>query len=461
MAYYVALSVLQEQNCEFHSIINRFIEFNKKIKFNWSEQKMPISLLQEDTHLRHEMVRIVKVIGAAVALFLPGMSYAAAFQYSPTVSLEGSYNDNFRLVTSDPDRVFSTVLAGSLGLQRITDTMVLEGTIGLDFVNYFGDTDRLKDEHNQFAAFKLTRKGERFSGKLGFSYRRDTLLRTVRTDRDLDELPVGDGQFIDDGLFTRNIRRNRLDARPSLNYKLTELTGLQLTYRYENTFHDDPGDPNNPSAPEIADFTRHTLDGKVETKITEKNKLLGLLRASRFDSDAGRIFDNYEVQAGVSHDFDETTNLTFTLGGRRTELEEESSAVTEQDNGFVFRLAGKKLTGLTKFNGVLERTVSPSGSGDLVRTDAIAFNMTRDLSELLLFTLRSRIFETESLRTQKTGGNRRSFSIEPLLTWSLAESWALETSYRYRREKRFNAPDSADSNSVLIVLKYQPRKEGG
>ncbi len=71
---------------------------------------MPMSLLQEVTHLRHEMMRIVKVIGAAVgltfALFFPSMSYAAAFQYSPKVSLEGSYNDNFRLETADPDRVF-------------------------------------------------------------------------------------------------------------------------------------------------------------------------------------------------------------------------------------------------------------------------------------------------------------------------------------------------------------------
>ncbi len=429
---------------------------------------MLMSLLQSVAHLRHGTMRIVKIVGVIFALYLPGMSYAATFEYTPTVSLEGSYNDNFRLETEDkdPDRVFSTVLGGALGLRRITDTMTLEGVIGLDFVNYFGDTDRLNDENNQSVALNVAKKGERFGAKLGFTYRRDSLLRPTKPrSTELGTDPKGPpevkgDQSVDEGLFTRNIRRNRIDVRPSLNYKLTELTGLQLTYRYENTFHDDPGDPDNPDAQEIADYIRHTVQGRVETSITEKDKLLGLLMASRYDSDdAGRIFDNYEVQAGVSHDFDETANLMFTLGGRRTELEENSES--QQDNGFVFRLTGKKLTGLTKFNGILERNVSPSGSGDLVRTDAFTFNITRNLSELLLFTLRSRIFENESLRTEKSKGNRRSLYIEPTLTWTLAENWALETSYRYRREKRVETPDSADSNSVFLILNYRPQTEGG
>lgn len=421
---------------------------------------MLMSLLQSVAHLRHGTMRIVKIVGVIFALYLPGMSYAATFEYTPTVSLEGSYNDNFRLETTDPDRVFSTVLGGALGLRRITDTVAMEGIIGLDFVNYFGDTERLKDENNQSVAFNLAKKGERFGAKLGFIYRRDTLLRPTKSGSGPSDIAIEEDQSVDEGLFTRNIRRNRIDVRPSLNYKLTELTGLQLTYRHENTFHDDPGDPNDPTAQEIADYIRHTLQGRVETSITEKDKLLGLLMASRYDSDdAGRIFDNYEVQVGVSHDFDETANLTFTLGGRRTDLEENSES--QQDNGFVFRLTGKKLTGLTKFNGILERKVSPSGSGDLVRTDAFTFNITRNLSELLLFTLRSRIFENESLRTEKSKGNRRSLSIEPTLTWTLAENWALETSYRYRREKRVETPDSADSNSVFIILNYRPQMEGG
>jgi hypothetical protein len=87
--------------------------------------------------------------------------------------------------------------------------------------------------------------------------------------------------------------------------------------------------------------------------------------------------------------------------------------------------------------------------------------MNRDLSELLYFRLRSRIFENKSLRTQKASGNRRSLNIEPALVWALTENWSLDTLYRYRREKRFNSPESADSNAVYIILTWQPQREVG
>jgi opacity protein-like surface antigen len=421
---------------------------------------MLVSTNQGGTGLLGRLRRAVELAGviASISLFLPSLTYAEAWQLDPMVGLEAGYNDNFRLTTQNPAGVFSTIAMGTLGLSRITETMSFQGTLGLDFVKYFGDTEFLKEDNsNQLAAFKASKQGERLNGRLAFSFRRDTLLRTIGAEaaavQSADSIAIEDDQSVDDGLFIENIRRNRFDVRPSFGYKLTEITQLNLGYRYQNTFYGDAvfSSPN--------DWDKNTLFGEIDTEISEKNDLLAILSASRFDSESGSIFDNYELQAGVSHDFDETTNATLTLGGRHTVL--ESSARNLEDNGFVFRLAGRKETGLTRFNGILSRNVTPSAAGDLVKTDSLSFNMTHDLSELLYFRLRSRIFENESLRTQKASGNRRSLTIEPALIWTLTENWSLDALYRYRREKRFDNPDSADSNAVYIILTWRPQREIG
>ena len=384
-------------------------------------------------------------------LFVPSVTFAQAWQLDPSVSVEGSYSDNFRLTTENPARVFSTKLEGVLGLSRITDTTSIDGVIGLDFIKYFGDTERLDDKDNQLVGLAAVRKWERLNTKLDFSFRRDTLLRSVRTFRAPDDIAVDPDPSVDDNLVIENVRRNRFVVRPSVGYALTEVTDLRLDYGYLNVLFTEEGRAN------LNDYFTHTLRGRVSTRLTEQSRLIGLLLASRYESEAERVFDTYEAQAGVSHDFDETTNLTFTLGGRRTDLESPKEDL--QDNGFVFKLSGRKLTGRTRFSGILQRNVTPSATGNLVQTDSLTFAMTHELSPLLLFTLRTRLFENESLRADRAGTNRRSLRIEPFLTWTLAESWDLVTAYRYRREKRFDQPKSADSNTVFITLTYRPQRE--
>ena len=251
-------------------------------------------------------------------------------------------------------------------MSRITDTTSINGIIALDFIKYFGDTERLDDKDNQLVGLSGARKWERLDTKLDFSFRRDTLLRSVRSAfRAPDDIVIDPDESVDDNLVTENIRRNRISVRPSIGYSLTEVTDLRMEYAYLDTFFSDKGTVN------IVDYFTHTLRGRASTRLSEKNRLIALLLVSRYESEADRVFDTYEGQAGISHDFDETSNLTFTLGGRRTDLESPQEDL--QDNGFVFRLSGIKRTGTTKFNGLLQRNVTPSSTGNLVQTDSFTF----------------------------------------------------------------------------------------
>ena len=409
----------------------------KYFKFKWS----CTDNLEIGNYVRLSIVLVL------FSFLSPTAVWAQAWQLEPEVTVEQSYNDNYRLTTESEDKVFTTRLAGGLGLKRLTETIEFEGLLRADFVKYSGDTERLDDLDNQALGFKASRKFERTNFGLDFLFRRDGLLRSVSVVEDPRDVTVRPDQSVDDGVVTENVRRYRNEVRPNFNYQLTERSSLGLRYRFNDTTYDD----NEITG--LTDFKRHSITGRFQTQVTEKNAVLVLLTGSRFDSDSGNTTDNVELQVGLSHDFDETTNVGFTLGGRRTEF--DTATEDDSSNGFVARLRARKLGGLTRFSFRLERRLSPSGIGDEVETDEFNFNMTRRLSPLLRFSLRSRGFENESIRTRTSSANKRRFYVQPKLSWQITQNWYFETSYQYTRQKRFDSPDSADSNSVFVSINYR------
>jgi hypothetical protein len=362
----------------------------------------------------------LSIVLVLILFLTPRAVMAQAWQLEPSATVQQSYNDNFRLTTASEDKVFTTRLAGGLGLKRLTETIEIEGLVRADFVKYSGDTKNLNDLNNQLLGFKATRKFERTKLGLDFLFRRDGLLRTVTVIEDPRNVGIDPDESVDNSVVTENVRRLRTVVRPKFDYQLTERSNMGLRYLFNNTNYNDNENTG------LTDFKNQSITGTFQTQVTEKNTILALVSGSRFDSDSGNTTDNIELQVGVSYDFDETTNVGFTLGGRHTKF--DTSTANTSNDGFVARLRASKLGGLTKFSFRLERRLSPSGIGDEVETNELNFNLTRRLSPLLLFSLRSRGFEND---------------------------WYFETTYQYTRQKRYNTPDSADSNSVFVSINYR------
>lgn len=386
-------------------------------------------------------------------LVFPGKTYADAWEIEPSVTLEGSYDDNVRLTIEDEDKVFAARIAGALKLTRSTETTDLEGLVRLDGIKYAGDDERLNDKPNQLAGFSAARKGERYTLGLDGLLRRDTVLRTVDLFVDPQDPQIEEDESVDDDIVTREIRRNRITARPSWSYAWTERTDIGLEYQFRYTDYDDDEDLD------LNSFKRHTVIGRLNTQVTERDSLVTTIEGGRFDSENDNNFDNVSGQVGVRRDFDETTSATITVGGRfvsfETATQEGDDREEGDDAGFLARFQGRKLAGLTRFDLRIERTLSPSGSGDLVQTDQLNFNVARKLTEFVTFSLRSRIFENESIRRRASNTNRRALRVEPELSWQLTPNFSLETTYRYSRRKRFGQPDAADSNAFFVSLVYR------
>lgn len=389
--------------------------------------------------------RIGLIVGVTVVL--SPVAYGDAWEIEPSVSFQQGYNDNFRLTEDNEDQVYTSKLIGAAKLSRLTETMDMNGVIRLDLIKYFGDTDDLKDRNNQLAGFNIDKKWERTRLGLKTLFKRDTVLRSTNLFVDPEDINIEPDQTVDDNVVQQNVRRIRVDLRPSITYQLTERSDIGLRYRYFDTRYSDK------QGADLDNFTKNTVTGTFGTQITEKDRMLVLALASRFDPDNDEKTDNFELQAGFRHEFDENTNAGFTLGGRHTRIDNPDGG-TDSDNGFVARLEGEKRTGLTRYNVRLGRTLSPSGSGKEVQTTELNFIVTRRLTELLLFSVRSRVFENESVGPRATGSSKRRWDIRPRLTWTISRAWSLEGSYQYIRQKRFDTPDSVDSNAVFLTLTY-------
>jgi hypothetical protein len=142
-------------------------------------------------------------VGLLIGLFvLPSLSFAQAWVLKPSVRLQGIYDDNFRLETEaeEPDEVQTGRVAGALRLARVTETTDIAGLLRVDGNFYYGDDENLDDRSNQLFDFSYFNLGElsRWGGVI--SYRRDSLLSTIRQIEDPDDVTVEPDDDVDEGL---------------------------------------------------------------------------------------------------------------------------------------------------------------------------------------------------------------------------------------------------------------------
>ena len=157
-----------------------------------------------------------------------------------------------------------------------------------------------------------------------------------------------------------------------------------------------------------------------------------------------------------------TASNTGSVGFHVTDFKEGNEDV--ESDGAVGSLKAVKTTGLTRFELRAGLELYPSSIGQVVETRELVGNMTRNLTELLTFSVRSRFYENKALSGSDTvfisgenataDNNRRSMTIRPELRWKVSREWTLGAAYRYQREKLDSKPDPAEGNAILFSVRY-------
>ncbi len=381
------------------------------------------------------------LLGAATS------AHAESWQIQPAVSAQESYDDNPRLLPGEKQSVFATSASGALELSRLTEIEEVRGLVRLDGTTYSGSTRGLRDKVQALARLRAFRKGElsRWGGEL--SYRRDDLLETVQVVLNPQDVTVTPDDTVDTALVRQSVTRNRLIIQPQWSRHLTSRWSVGAQYRYYSVGYDQTEGTG------LVEYTDNRVKGTTSYNVTELDSASLSLEASRYDAAmVDRVYDSYTLLGGYEHKFTELMRGGIEAGISHVNINTETQSGSE--DGYIVRLTGTKLTGLTRFGLRMGHELYPSGSGDVVQTDEAVFNMYRKITQLMSFSLRTRLYETKSLRRDNPDANRRYLTIDAGLHKKLTRWWTVEGAYRYRRQKRDIDPQSGESNALLVSVKY-------
>ena len=133
----------------------------------------------------------------------------------------------------------------------------------------------------------------------------------------------------------------------------------------------------------------------------------------------------------------------------------EVTAVRKDNSwGYTFQGSLEQRTETDTLSGRLSRDLTPSAVGSLVETDRVVFGWHKQWSEKLGSDISAAAYRSRYIGGAVTNSNSRYYTIEPRLSWQLAERWVLDAGYRYSRHKYDSAPLAADRNLIYVGVSY-------
>lgn len=397
---------------------------------------------------------IVKSI--CLAALLSNSAGAAVWLFDPTITLSQGYEDNYRLSSdsSNEDEIWTTKLSGHLALKGKSERLDVKTVLRLDAINYNGDDSDLNERNNQLMRLASTyRVTERNLFFLKGDIFRDSILR--RTRFLIDPQDTGDGVTfdpdldVDENLVRENIRRTRTFVNPGWNYRLNESTNVGLYYVYRDLSF------SGASSTNLVESDSQTVIASISRRVSEKDRVTGSISESYFRPDNNLDVDTLAVTLGWVHDFSESFQMDFKVGGRDSDFKNTQSS---NDSGFVAKVGATKRTGLATYRVGYERNVSPSASGNQIEFDEFLFDFNRRLTEKLTFVFNGSYLDTDSTEGTTSNSDRKLTSLRPGLRWRFQPSWVASAFYKYEENDR-DIGGSGHSNSATINISWSPPRQ--
>lgn len=406
--------------------------------------------------MRHLHTTTAQIIVLATPFFV-GAAQAAEWAAEPSVTVREEYNDNYRLTTIDPDKVWQTTLDPRLALYRRSEVWDFM-TSGRVRASHFAGEDGL-DTVDTFLNAGVSRRFERGSIDLTAEQINDTTLQ----DEILD---------IDTGITVEQVDRSQRTFSVSGQHMLTETVWIEGSVGQTNVRYDD-GDRFG-----LLDYDYTTPSVQLVYQWTPKTQIFGTLSHSKVSYDNASALESKtnSLQIGASHDFTETWTLSGSVGSRRTSTSQTVPTAVERPGfeifyPFIYDIVyvprDSESTGLV-FDATLNRefetgaisltatrSVMPSATGTDTESTRLGLTGTRRLSAKLSTALAVTYFQSSTVGGVTTRADNDRYRIAPSLGWRLSEELMLNAGYAYTAvEREVSNSDKADSNSLFISLGY-------
>ena len=240
-----------------------------------------------------------------------------------------------------------------------------------------------------------------------------------------------------------------------LRYKLTPITTLTATADY-SVFTSQV----EPNAAVIIPFEDLIEDNDVR-QIVRRPERESISKTTTLTVGIERfVTPTLQIKAdgGVYSVAEDTTDTLRPDDVTDPSVDRDSLGVGDDtSNGFLASVGLDYDANRTQYSVTFAVDVLPSSSGSQVETNELRAQAVHTLSPRLTVAAYARAYEPDRL-----GANvddrfaRRFISFEPRIQWQYSRTITLTAAYRYRRQKARVDPDSAESNALLLAIKYTP-----
>lgn len=395
-------------------------------------------------------------------------SDAAEWWLAPALRLDAEYNDNFTLTTLPHKSTRGTTISPSLAFGVGSDVWTVNGNAEFVRQSYSDVNNAARDSQNyslstQYATERTT---WRLTGTQS-----DSLLLVSQT-----------------GDPAQQVKRRQANSfGPSWSWLMTELTQLQLSYQKSSLSYEDGLRFG------LSDYDAANTTAGLLHKLSPESTVFINFGYSTYEVPAEPFKSRgTSTQVGATHSFSETLRATLSVGAQRNvsdgfvrPRDQCSNQLVSVDISNPFNpipifeqvcvsfpkveISQDKTISLlnaqidkqydtTRVNATLSRSLDPSGSGTITRTDTLGLHVSRPFTPLLTGNLSVDIYDFRSTLGDVAGTNRTFYQVSPSLRWQLAQEWNFETSFRYSILRRDNDSRDAIGRSILLRLIYQGTK---
>ena len=381
------------------------------------------------------------IVALALAITVPCL--AAEWSLVPSMSTKAYYDDNLLLTPLPHDSTYGYWVSPGVEFAGKTERLEVSGKAALDFVDYYGgETTRFT---NVFLPLNVRYRTERDEWGFTGGFTRDNTLM---------------GELLTTGIVLRFTQRNLWNLNPSWTRMITEKFGFQSTFQFSDASYQDGlrlGLVNYQVFGGTAGFLYHfTERDRIQlagtyTNFHTSNAPFGLRAAY-----PGAMLN-------ATHEFDETLKATVYGGPRFVSSTTQAGGIsrTTQETIWVYGATLTKEFEQTRIQLSAARDIFPSGFGLLVQTDRLGMLVSHELTERITTSLDLSAYWVSGASSFASGGSlpeNRLVYCTPSLQWKFSEWWKLEASYAYRFRDAESLPDSAISNSIMLMMTYYPPK---
>lgn len=254
------------------------------------------------------------------------------------------------------------------------------------------------------------------------------------------------------GNIIGNVPRNEIRISPRWQRRLTERSSIGVEYQYTKTsFSQDSSD--------LVDSEQQDIGASYSYQVSERLTLGAQFGATSFDPDNDESFTGYDLWSGMDYAFSETLRGKLAIGWGQVDSDtgvgaEQTSTTTA---GALYGFSLTKIDERSRFSLSVSRNAVPTGSGEPLVQENVSLGYGYQVSPRLGVAIPISVFRNQTLdigSADRDDETRIYFTMEPQLTWRVAERLLLNLAYRYQYEYLDTRGTSTEGNSVFLSLSY-------